>query len=105
MSKEFENDDGDLALEKEKTELKKPSLYKVIMFNDDFTPFEFVELLLMSCFNKSESVAAQLTKEIHEKGSAVVGVYPKDLATTKAYIAEKHAEQNEFPLKCAVEPE
>lgn len=93
------------SIKKEKLSIKKPSLYKVILFNDDFTPFNFVIQLLVVIFHKSNEEATKLTMEIHKKGSAVVALYPKDIAISKQLIVQKNAFQYQYPLVCKVEKE
>ena len=68
----------------EKTKIKRPSLYKVIMLNDDYTPFEFVLQLLIEVFNKTGDQAKKITKEIHELGQGVVGFYNAEIAEQKS---------------------
>jgi ATP-dependent Clp protease adaptor protein ClpS len=90
---------------KEKTVIKKPRKFKVIFFNDDFTPFFFVEKILTIIFNKSEAEAIAIADKIHSENSAVVGVYPLEIAETKRAQTMYNAQQNSFPLHCEVEPD
>src|SRR5690606_14869086 len=89
-SQDDENTQGDfesgLALENTKPELKKPSMYAVIMINDDYTPMEFVVQILQNYFYKTLEEATQIMLTIHTKGSAVCGIYTKDVAETKALM-------------------
>lgn len=89
---------------KEKTKIKKPKKYKVIIFNDDFTPFLFVEKILMVIYNKTEVEAHNLAQEIHQKGKAQVGVYSLDIAQTKKEQTIANSINNGFPLLCEIEP-
>lgn len=90
---------------KPKKKFKKPSLYRVVMLNDDFTPMEFVVIILQDFFGKSTAEAAELTMEIHNHGLAVVGVYSYEIAETKASQVVQFAQQSQHPLQCKVEKE
>lgn len=82
-----------------------PSLYKVVFLNDDKTPMEFVIDLLHGIFKKTEAAAREITLEIHNTGSGIAGVYPFEIAETKAIEATELARSNKFPLKIIVEEE
>ena len=69
--------------EKTRNRLKKPKQYQVIMHNDDFTTMEFVVEVLIEVFHKKQAEAEQLMMDVHRKGSAIVGIYPKDIARTR----------------------
>jgi len=84
---------------------KKPSNYKVLMLNDDYTPMEFVVLVLVNVFNKSESDATSIMLHAHTHGYAVAGVYTFEVAETKIAETLKLAEQAQFPLLSTMEPE
>lgn len=88
--------------QKEDLELQEPKKYKVILHNDDYTPFDFVILILIELFNKNEEQAFQITKEIHTKGKGIAGVYTKDIAETKAEQVKSIAQNNEFPLLATI---
>ena len=88
-----------------KTKPKKPAMYRVILLNDDYTTMEFVVLLLEHVFNKSRDEANQLMLTVHQRGSATAGFFTKEVAETKVEIVHQLARQNEFPLKCTMEPE
>lgn len=79
-----------------------PSMYRVIMHNDDVTTFDFVVSVLTSVFFKSEDDAQALTMAIHERGSAVVGVYPLDIAQSKVAKVTAMAAAKSFPLKLTI---
>lgn len=85
--------------------LKFPKNYKVVMLNDDHTSFDFVIEVLSLIFDKTASQGKDIAKEIHEKGSAVVGIYPFPIAETKIVETHNLAKQNGFPLKCIYEEE
>ena len=86
-----------------KEKLERPRKYSVVFHNDDFTPMEFVIELLMLIFNKSPQAAMVITEEVHLKGKAIVGEYPKSIAQSKVNEVTEAAKQNEFPLKCTME--
>ncbi|MCB0413891.1 MAG: ATP-dependent Clp protease adapter ClpS [Bdellovibrionales bacterium] len=92
-------------LEKTKTKTKKPSLYKVILLNDDYTPMDFVILVLMKFFKKSEQEATQIMLNVHQKGSGLAGVFPFEVAETKVYQVNGLAKNQKYPLKCILEKE
>lgn len=91
------------ALLDEKTKLKEPSLYKVVMLNDDYTPMDFVIDVLIKFFGLEFAVAEQTMLTIHKKGKAVCGVYTKDIAETKALEVNKYARDASYPLLCDIE--
>jgi ATP-dependent Clp protease adaptor protein ClpS len=92
---------------KEKTtvQLAPPALWKVIFLNDDKTPMELVIELLTGIFKHTESKAKEITLEIHETGSSIVGVYPFEIAEQKGIEATTIARQNGSPLRITVEQE
>lgn len=98
-----QDDDGALGLATAKPELKKPPMYKVIMLNDDYTPMDFVVHVLELFFNLDEERATQVMLTIHMKGAAVCGIFPKDIAETKAAHVIDYAKQNQHPLMCQVD--
>ncbi len=89
----------------EKTDLKKPSMYKVILLNDDYTPMDFVINVLKKFFLRSEAEATQIMLNVHNQGRGIAGVYAYEIAETKAYQVQNYAKLREFPLKCIVEKE
>jgi len=104
MSKEYEEDHiSDLAVEEEKPSLKQPSMYQVVLLNDDFTPMEFVVEVLAQFFGHSEEQATVIMLAVHQKGKGVCGVYTKDIAETKSMIVNEFSKENNHPLLCEVE--
>ena len=95
--------DEDYSIAVAKPELKKPPMYKVIMLNDDFTPMEFVIHVLELFFNMDQEKATQIMLTVHTKGAAVCGVYPKDIAETKAEHVVEYAKENQHPLMCQID--
>jgi ATP-dependent Clp protease adaptor protein ClpS len=82
--------------------VKEPSMYDVIMLNDDVTTMDFVVRVLMRVFHKSKEIAQSLMMKIHLEGSAVVGTYSKDIAQSKAQLTMQLAKAEGFPLKVTV---
>jgi len=83
--------------------LKPPPMYKVILLNDDYTPQEFVVRFLMRFFYMDIEKAWRLMWTVHTTGSSVVGIYPRDIAETKSEQVNAYAQENNHPLKSAVE--
>ena len=94
-----------LTKSKEKTtpKLKEPDEYMVILLNDDFTTMDFVVEILMVIFHKSQEEADMIMLDVHKKGKGIVGLYPWDIAITKAEQVHAAARKNDFPLRCIVE--
>ena len=86
-------------------ETKKPSLYRVVLLNDDYTPMDFVVHILESVFHKSTVEATQIMLNVHKKGSGLAGVYTREIAETKVYTVHELARKDRFPLKCIMEKE
>ena len=84
-------------------QVKEPPLYKVILHNDDFTPMEFVVLVLEKFFNKKHEEATEIMLHVHNKGYGVCGVYPYEIAETKVALVTETAKGNQYPLKCTME--
>ena len=87
------------------TKVKHPSLYKVLMFNDDYTPMDFVVYALERYFSKSHEEAMQIMLNVHQKGIGVCGVYTFEIAETKVMHVMDLARQKEHPLQCTLEKE
>jgi ATP-dependent Clp protease adaptor protein ClpS len=88
--------------EKIKTTIQPPKLWKVIFFNDDQTPMDFVVELLVNIFKHNENKARDLTLEIHNTGSAIAGIYPHEIAEHRGLIATQVSRTNGFPLQIQV---
>lgn len=91
--------------EKIKVSLQPPKMWKVVFLNDDHTPMEFVMELLTEIFKHTESDAKNITMEIHNEGSAIVGVYTHEIAEQKGIESTHLARSNGFPLQITVEQE
>src|SRR5471032_93881 len=92
-----------LAADKLKDEEKPPSMYKVILNNDDYTPMEFVIDVLQKFFSYDIERATQLMLQVHYKGKAICGVYTAEVAETKVAHVNEYAKENEHPLLCTLE--
>ncbi|MEW5848346.1 MAG: ATP-dependent Clp protease adapter ClpS [Myxococcota bacterium] len=98
------NPAGDLVVE-ERTRLKKPRKYKVILHNDDYTAMDFVVLVLVKFFRKTQTEATQIMLEVHHRGSGVCGVFTYEVAEAKVMQVSDFAQANGYPLRCTMEPE
>ncbi len=96
--------DSDVALD-ERVKTKKPSLYKVLLHNDDYTTMEFVVWLLMEVFRHDEPASKQIMLHVHQRGVGVAGVYPREVAEMKVQKTVQLARSHDFPLECTMEPE
>jgi ATP-dependent Clp protease adaptor protein ClpS len=84
---------------------KKPRLYKVLLHNDDYTTMEFVVWVLQTVFHHDETTATRIMLHIHKTGIGVAGIYPHEIAETRAMRVEQLARQYEYPLRSSVEEE
>ncbi len=104
MSKDTSLDvDKKIELDAEKTKLAPPSMYKVILNNDDYTPMDFVIEVLATFFRMDSEKATQLMLTVHYKGKAVCGVYTAEIAETKVMQVNEYARKHQHPLKCTME--
>lgn len=90
---------------KTRTRTKKPSLYKVLLLNDDYTPMEFVVHILERFFNKNKQEATDIMLHVHRRGVGVCGIYTFEIAETKVNQVMDFARANEQPLQCTMERE
>ncbi|MBL8672207.1 MAG: ATP-dependent Clp protease adapter ClpS [Alphaproteobacteria bacterium] len=88
---------------KAKPKTKKPSMYKVLMLNDDYTPMEFVVHVLEKFFSKNREEATRIMLHVHRKGVGVCGVYTYEVAETKVAQVIDFARQHQHPLQCTLE--
>ncbi len=91
------------ALAPEELKLKPPPLYRVVLLNDDYTPMEFVVDVLRRFFGMNTETATRVMLKVHTEGKGVCGVYPKEIAETKAIQVNEHARAAEHPLLCDIE--
>ncbi len=85
------------------TNLKTPSMWKVVIHNDDFTPVDFVVALIHKLFDKSIEEATRLTAAIHNNGKALIGLYTKEVATTKVLLVRENSDAFGHPLLATAE--
>ena len=90
---------------KPRAKVKKPSMYKVLMLNDDYTPMEFVVHVLERYFGKSTEEATRIMLHVHQKGVGVCGVFTFEVAETKVNQTMELARKNQHPLQCTLEKE
>ena len=91
------------VLETRKARVKPPSMFKVIVLNDDYTPIEFVVIVLQKFFTMSREKATQVMLKVHREGMGVCGLYPKDIATTKVEQVASYSKKHQHPLQCVME--
>ena len=104
MNEEKIKSDENVA-EKERVETEEPSLYRVILLNDDYTTMEFVIYVLETVFHKLPAEATQIMLNVHKKGAGICGLYTREIAETKIVMVHEMAAENQFPLKCTMEKE
>ena len=91
------------VLEAKRSKLAPPPLYKVLLLNDDFTPMEFVVIVLQKFFSMNREQATQIMLKVHMEGRGVCGVFPRDVAATKVEQVAAFARDNQHPLACVME--
>ena len=91
------------VIEKVKPKTKKPSMYKVIMLNDDYTPMEFVVHVLERFFSKTRDEATKIMLHVHQQGVGICGIFSYEIAETKVMQVIDFARQNQHPLQCTIE--
>jgi len=99
---EHRGDEG-LALKEAKPELKKPSMYKVVLLNDDYTPMEFVVTLLEKLFGLDREKATRIMLQVHTHGKGVCGTYTYEIAETKVAQVSEYSQRHQHPLLCEME--
>jgi|TARA_B110000014_G_C19755519_1_gene393569 ATP-dependent Clp protease adaptor protein ClpS len=97
--------DGDhgLAIEEARPRIKKPSLYRVVLLNDDYTPMDFVVQILEKIFSMDRSSATRTMLQVHTRGKGVCGVFSYEIAETKVAQVTGLAQQHQHPLLCTME--
>lgn len=96
-----QNQQGSTA---EKQKVKRPPLYAVLLVNDDYTPMDFVILVIQKFFDKTEEEASRLMLQVHEKGHAVCGIFTREIAETKAARVVQYAQEQQHPLQTRIAP-
>ncbi len=94
---------GAATLTRTRTQTKKPQMYRVVLLNDDYTPMEFVIVVLIQIFRKGEEEATRLMLQVHQHGAGVCGVYTHEIAETKVKQVLDFARTHEHPLQCIME--
>lgn len=94
---------GTVVVSRPKSETKSPSMYRVLLVNDDYTPMDFVIHVLQKFFNKDTTEATKIMLQVHQQGAGVCGVFSFEIAETKVYQVNQYSRQNRHPLKCTME--
>lgn len=95
--------ESDLSAQEVEPELKRPPLYKVLLLNDDYTPMEFVVLVLEAFFHMERERATQVMLHVHTQGVGLCGVYSRDIAETKVSQVNDYSRDHQHPLVCTME--
>ncbi len=98
------DDGGTVVLERRPQKTKPPQMHQVVVLNDDYTPMEFVVMVIQEFFNKDRENATQIMLKIHLDGKGVCGVFSKDVAATKVDQVTEAARKHGHPLQCLSEP-
>ena len=93
----------DTVLEVRRVKTKPPPMFKVMLLNDDYTPMDFVVVVLQKFFTLSREQATQVMLKVHREGMGVCGIYPRDVAATKVEQVRSYAKQHQHPLQCMME--
>jgi ATP-dependent Clp protease adaptor protein ClpS len=100
----IEKEEGDVAT-RTRTEVRRPSLYKVLLHNDDYTTQDFVVSILETIFHHTKETAVQIMLHVHRRGIGIAGLFPYETAEAKVNEVHARAREREFPLQCSIEPE
>ena len=93
-----------MVLERRPLKTKPPQMHQVVLLNDDYTPMEFVVMVIQEFFSKDRETATQIMLKIHLDGKGICGVFSKDVAATKVDQVTEAARKNGHPLQCVSEP-
>ena len=99
-----DNGGDSVVAERKEQKTKPPQMYQVVMLNDDYTPMEFVVVVIQEFFNKDRETATQIMLKIHLDGKGICGVFSRDVAATKVQQVQEAARQAGHPLQCVSEP-
>lgn len=88
---------------RDKEEVKEPSLYKVLLHNDDYTTMDFVIMILETVFSKDTTEATRIMLNVHNQGIGIAGVYTREIGESKIAVVHSMARKNQYPLKCSLE--
>ncbi len=100
---DYVDQDRGLAVQEAEPTLKRPSMYKVVLMNDDYTPMDFVVEVLEGFFSMNREKAVKVMLQVHTQGKGVCGVFTRDIAETKAAQVNQFARENQHPLLCEIE--
>ena len=95
--------DPSTVLESQDSRVKPPPLYQVMLLNDDYTPMEFVVVILQKFFGMGREKATQVMLRVHREGRGVCGVFPRDVAASKVEQVSTYSRQHQHPLQCVME--
>ena len=95
--------DGSTVLKPSETQVKPPPMFQVVMYNDDYTPMEFVVEVLLVFFALPRERATQIMLKVPTEGRGVCGIYPKDVASSKVEQVTAYSREHQHPLQCAME--
>jgi len=95
--------DGSTVLKPSETQVKPPPMFQVVMYNDDYTPMEFVVEVLQVFFALPRERATQIMLKVHTEGRGVCGIYPRDVASSKVEQVTAYSREHQHPLQCAME--
>lgn len=95
--------DGGVTLEEALPKMKEPSMYKVVLLNDDFTPMDFVVAILGEFFAMTSEQATMVMMQVHTQGRGICGVFTREIAETKVAQVNAYAHSHEYPLLCVME--
>ena len=96
-------DSGTAVITRTQTKTKKPSMYRVLLLNDDYTPMEFVVVVLKKYFSKTNEAATEIMLHVHQHGVGECGVFTYEIAETKVTQVMDYARKNQHPLQCIME--
>lgn len=102
---EHHDQEGDIAVQTAPPQFKKPPLYNAVLLNDDYTPMDFVIEILQQYFALNLDQATEVMLTVHYEGKGIAGVYPRDIAETKANQVNNYARSQSHPLLCQIEPQ
>ncbi len=94
---------GTGTITRSRTETKKPSMYRVLLMNDDYTPMDFVIHILQKFFSKEYTEATRIMLQVHQQGAGVAGTFSYEIAETKVHQVNQYAKQSRYPLKATME--
>jgi ATP-dependent Clp protease adaptor protein ClpS len=98
-----DNNQGETVLEAERVRMEPPRLYRVLLLNDDYTPMDFVVLVLQRFFSMDRERATIIMLKVHHEGRGLCGIYPRDIAATKVEQVRAFALRHQHPLVCLME--